>query len=421
MGRLPSSQCHVASARSRRVGRAPERARANQSEDLACRVSMSYPCAACGDYLPKEAFSPRQFKNPCARRKCKPCVEAAAAEIGVMGPQAQQQHLAHLQLPSVEMMDAEGTEPAAVEFALGSPGPPVQPRGRGRPPKMVGEKAIHAKVWRCFLDGVDRNSAELRKAGFTCAYVKKLALRHLAESIEAFVVLTENKSSLQLSSDITPGRWEREQHETTHGDRWREIVRDTSFEVVLPAEDAAEASRRGLQRNLHVGPAWVAAHAPAIVSGVAAAAAVPTPSGKHAVRSISASVRTPGGEHCTTKQANVQYSFPPADGEDKVAAHQRTDRHRDREKRAVLELDPAAKALARQQHAAKQKARRDAAKEPLLKRKWLFGMLLAEAITPQGARRHPWYSHGDDVATSYALQCAEDRNLLMLDETEEGS
>ena len=75
----------------------------------------------------------------------------------------------------------------------------------------------------------------MRSAGRACAYVKKLALRRVGEDIEAFVSLSLEKSASFLGRELWTGQWVRAQ-ETRHADKWRAVVEDRSYEIVLPAE-----------------------------------------------------------------------------------------------------------------------------------------------------------------------------------------
>ena len=104
------------------------------------------------------------------------------------------------------------------------------------------------------------------------------------------------------------------------------------------AAAAAVPSRQpapyNLRRPLQPGALWINRNAPH-VSKLTAPPAVPTPTGRHAVRTLSAAVKTPSGAHTEVQEGEVRYSLPPLEGERESAAQRREKRHRDREEVAI--------------------------------------------------------------------------------------
>ena len=98
-----------------------------------------------------------------------------------------------------------------------------------RPPLIV-----HGRAWLVAVDIAPHDNFSyntLRAAGEACQPAKKFALRRIGDTLEAFFGFDAQKSTTQVAA-VWPGRWQHVQ-ETQHEDRWREIIGDPSFEVVL--------------------------------------------------------------------------------------------------------------------------------------------------------------------------------------------
>ena len=207
---------------------------------------------------------------------------------------------------------------------------------------------VQGRTWRCTA-AVARDEA-LCASALRCGYVKKFALRRGDTSIEAFLGLSITKSDTQLATDIPPGPWVVEQ-ETRHQDKWRAVVVDPSFVVILPASDAI--LRIGLQPQMHVSAAWREKHT--CLQHFEAGELVLSADGRSGQRTIHASAPSADGT-LTRRSVVVPYQLPP-DGEGDDAARRRADANREAEERAILSLDEVAAARMRTQHAAAERAR----------------------------------------------------------------
>ena len=133
-------------------------------------------------------------------------------------------------------------------------------------PEASREKIEHGRAWRCFVDIDPHDSLSydaLRAAGEACQSAKKLALRRVGNTIEAFFSFDVQKSNTQVGGVWPLARWQRVQ-ETQHENRWKEVVNDLSFEVVKPLSAAnAAAAARGLQASsMPVSQLWIAEYPP---------------------------------------------------------------------------------------------------------------------------------------------------------------
>ena len=266
---------------------------------------------------------------------------------------------------------------------------------------------VQGRTWRSFAHTIDYD--EMRVKGSTCAYVKKLALRRVDDdTVEAFVGLSADKSAKQLSEALWVGDWQKEQ-ETRRGHKWRAIVEDASFDVVLPADEAI--MRHGLQRSMHVTDAWRLAHAPQL-QDFDAGEVVLAADGRSATRTICGSVPTGSDGSRTACSAVVLYRLRP-EGESVEAARQRADANRDEEEKAILSLHDSAAAAARAQRSVARSEQRAGAHaremEPVIERKRLLGELMAEA----GLER--LYDPATPVESARFLESADFADLLMLD------
>ena len=120
------------------------------------------------------------------------------------------------------------------------------------------------------------------------------------------------------------------------------IVTTASDAAGISATTAAAAPSQlpapyDLRRPLQPGARWINRNAPN-VSKLTAPPAVPTPTGRHAMRKLSAVVTTPSGEGTAVQEGEVCYSLPPQEGERESAAQRREKRHRDREEEAIRRL-----------------------------------------------------------------------------------
>ena len=328
-------------------------------------VSQSAPtgiCNTCGHELSKNEFSIAQWKGGPSRRKCMPCVD--------------------------EQMQAEKTVP----FIVGSmeSAQSKNKKKSGRPRKAPGEVLIQGRTWRCKLLGRAEAPCELLLANALIASdVKKLAIRRPASNLgssigmaewEVFCGLSSDKSTKQLEAvlfqGLEPRDWERVL-ETRHGDEWNRILSEPSFDVLLPEEDAREAVRRGLPNEMRVQESWREKHTPNIVS-FEAGNVVMSPGGTHATRPISAGVATPDGEHLEMHVGEIRYDVPQLRGDAKHKAAAR-DAQREREERAILDLDPLAKALELEQRANAKRERRARLKALRSGREALVEQLLENA------------------------------------------
>ena len=261
---------------------------------------------------------------------------------------------------SQALMDDYG---GATPFTAGIEGPPVQRRKGGRPPKAPEDKAVSGTTWRCRLEGQQEGSRDAFKASISgCAFVKKLAWREASDgcAVEAFLGLSKAQSNLQLGKlDNLPSgvKWEL-LTETRHEEMWASIKADTTFTVVLPKEDAADGSvPRGLQHGMRVQRSWRQEHAPSL-SNFEEGPLVRSPGGQHATRTIAADVPTPGGEHAKRRDGKVEYDVPDAASNAKQLAAAR-DAQREREERAILQLDPDAAARERKEAAEAERSREE--------------------------------------------------------------
>lgn len=230
---------------------------------------------------------------------------------------------------------------------------------------------MHAKVWRCWVDGTrEGDYCSTRDRAEVYKHTKKLAMRRYDGQIEVFIVLSSNKSPQQLGSDVLHRLVKSER---AAGDEWKLVLSDESFELVLPKEDANAAIRRGLQHGLRVQSAWLEQHTPRL-SNFSAGTLVLSPDG-HASRTVSADVPS-GGDQVERRTAVVTYQMPPSDAnaEQRSAAR---DAQRHSEQQAILSLDPEVAAIARSAHASTERDRMQCKAQAKREREELFMQLLA--------------------------------------------
>jgi len=85
---LPCSECRSCGMELNQAGRGLAticeicvQHRATQSGSRPATVEATYRCRDCGQGLPKDKFSKKQFSGPASQRRCVPCVENALGEI----------------------------------------------------------------------------------------------------------------------------------------------------------------------------------------------------------------------------------------------------------------------------------------------------------------------------------------------------